>query len=277
MHGDRLTVGSVLGTGAGLYARHLPRVLLLTVLCYLPLAAWLVVTQAGGGATDADAIERAEAAWQWARLWSLLLDVPLAAMLIYLVVRALHGEHATAYECLATGVRRAVPALVIMVLIGLVALMLAIVILGPVAEGGPALAAVILPTYVAILLVLYARWYVVIPASVVERPGILRAFARSATLTAGRRWSLAAVVVISYAVEVGVIVVCWLVLLPDFDSAEPAHRAATRAALPTFMVTQVVASILFASVRAVLSATAYVQLRRDKDGVDPAQLAEVFG
>ncbi len=273
---DRLTVGGVLGTGASLYARHLARFLLLTVLCYAPLVIWVALTLSDARAEDAVAVEQAEAVQQWARILALLLDVPLGAMLIFAVVRDLRGEPTTLYECAVTGLRRTLPALMIMVLVLLVVFAITVVLLMPMANAGPAAAMVMVPALLFVLLILYARWFVAIPACVVERPGILGAFARSSALTRDRRATIAIVIAFTYVIEIAVLGACWRLILPHATEASPTALAATRQAMPTFVVAYLVVSVLVASLRAVLAATAYVQLRQDKEGTSPDQLADVF-
>jgi hypothetical protein len=272
---ERLTVGSVLGSGAQLLARQLPRFLLLTVLCYAPVILWVSATLAGPAATDTEALDRMESVQQWARILSFLVDVPLASMLIYAVVRELHGDRPSLYETLVVGLRRSVPALFIMMLILLVMFALSVVMMTPVANT-PSAAYVMVPALALVLLALYTRWFVAIPASVVERPGILGAFTRSTTLTAERRVPIALVIVITYVLEIGVFVACWQLILPAFDDPSPTAISETRHALPVFVLVQLVSSVLFAAIRAVFAATAYVQLRRDKDGTSPSELANVF-
>jgi hypothetical protein len=96
-------------------------------------------------------------------------------------------------------------------------------------------------------IILMCGWCAAAPALVVERLGPLRALRRSWALTRGRRW----------AVFAGFLVVVLCV---------------TAVAMTIY---QLVAGVL-GTVTFVASAVAYHDLRQEKEGGDPAQLAKVF-
>ncbi|MCA9679633.1 MAG: hypothetical protein KC464_31665 [Myxococcales bacterium] len=272
---EAMSVGNVLGTGFRVFFKNLPAFLLMTVLVYAPLIAWAAITLGQSGDDPLETLERMQSFNTWGVVLLGVLEMPLAAMLTYGVVAELGGQHASVGDCIATGVKRFVPALLIMLLIGLVVVATMIAMLAPAgASNSPAFVWIMIIGWIVLLVTLYARWFVIIPASVIERPGIFGAFDRSGTLTAARRLRCAALVVLMWGVHFAVYIGSFAILLPHFGDGDFATESLDR--LPVFVIVQFALWIVFAALRAVFAATAYFYLRRDKEGTSAEELASVF-
>jgi hypothetical protein len=245
---ERFSTGLVLSTGLRQLARtglrFLPVVLIVhaPLLAYPQLLSWL----------------------------ALVVDVPLAAMVSHAVIQDLRGAPVTLGRSLAAGLARTPHALGTMFLVYLVSFALVIALGLPVLAGGDLeTMAVIVLFYVtglsAVLLALYSRWFVVIPAIVMERPGVVGALSRSGDLTGSRRLRITGVIVV---VSTGYVAALFgLVLLaPD----------AVRRDAPWVIATGVALFALFGLVRAVMAASAYHLIRAETEAHSPEQLAKIF-
>jgi hypothetical protein len=263
------------GNRVACYVRNLPTFLLMTVLCYAPLIVWGALVATGGGDID-HRMHELDSFNRYSTLFVVVLDVPLSAMLTYGVVQDLAGRRATLGACLVTGIKRFLPALLIMFHIFLAVGVISFAVMLPTGNGGnDSFVLVMMCVLGAILLSVYARWFVVVPVSVIEKPGIIASFTRSGLLTAQRRWRLAAVIVLTYVVQIGAHVAAFFLILPAPGDGNYASENLER--LPHVLVATFALAALFGSLRAVMAATAYSILRRDKEGLGADELANVFG
>jgi len=109
--------------------------------------------------------------------------------------------------------------------------------------------------------VLYLRWWVFMPAMVIEKLKTGASFDRSAKLTAGRRWAILGLATVVFATQL-LLVIAGVLLLP-IDSF-----------LAAILVTLIV--VLFSTFSSVVAAVGYYHLRAEKEGVIIDDIAKVF-
>jgi len=177
----------------------------------------------------------------------------LQAAMIYGVVEDLNGRRPTLGACLSTGLRFALPVIAISWLFGFAV--------------GCGLVLLIVPG-----LMLMTRWAVSIPAEVIERTGVFRAFARSRDLVRGSRWAIFALLV-ALAIAAFAVQMTFGALLGGVMMANPNPLAGIRASAP---IIGALAGTFIGPVGAAGVASIYVELRTLKEGAEPASLAAVF-
>ncbi|HSV04371.1 MAG TPA: hypothetical protein VLI41_14340 [Phenylobacterium sp.] len=179
-----------------------------------------------------------------AGLVRLVASLILQAALIYGTVTDLNGRRASVGQCLSVGLNDFLPLFAIGLLAGL-AIAVGLVLL--VVPG----------------LILAVMWCVAVPAFVAERMPVMESFGRSARLTEGNRWRIFALFV--------VFLLASLVL----GAVLGAVTAFTPFAFREIVVQPIVA-VITGLVGATGAAVLYVELRRAKEGVDPARIATGF-
>ena len=238
-----LDVGRVLQDGLGVLAQN-----------FVPFAIMAVVLEGIPAAliTYVQILARTNSI-----LGLLLLPVGLAALvptailqgaIVYGAMRGMEGHPASIGDCLTAGRKRW------LAMIGLMIATTLSIVLG--------FLFLIVP---GVLMAL--RWSVAAPALVMEGYGISDAMHRSAVLTRNRRWSIFLLFLIYLAIRI--VLLGALAVLGGSFAAIPAHPLATVALSP---LSSIISNLLLTTVAAGL----FRQLRGDKDGAAPDQLAEVF-
>jgi hypothetical protein len=180
-----------------------------------------------------------------------LFGVIMQATIIYGTVSDLNERKVSLADSLSVGLRAFLPILGLGILMGL-AIMLGFILL-------------IVPG-----LMLAIAWCVAVPAYVVEQPGIIGAFGRSAALTRGNRWRIFGLFVIyivaAFVVQLVVNMIGGVTNLATIGGSGLVNRIVL---LPLI---QVITLLISSTGVAVL----YVELRRLRDGVGPAGLAAIF-
>lgn len=182
-------------------------------------------------------------------LAGLILSLILQGALVYGFVTDLGGRKATILECLTTGLRNFLPlfGVAILFVLGVAGASLLLIVPG---------------------IMLACAWCVAAPALVIDRTDVPGAFGRSLQLTRGSRWrifGLGGLFFIVSAVVQQVLNVATLALLR------------TDAGLYVFaLVWGPLLAVANALVGAAVISALYVELRRVKEGADPAGLAAVF-
>ncbi len=255
----RVSPGRALGQGVLATVRNAPAFLVLAAVVYAPLAlyrVWLL-----------DRIEH----WDGSRgRGSLLFLLGLGGMLEYLlpllvqacvafgVFRQLRGDPASAFRTVGMGIRRLLPVLGVALFLMLIYLFLA---LPAVLSGSRGL------YYLCVAAIAYlaCRFYVAVPAAVVEGRGPLRAIARSDLLTQGNRLRVFAILLVVGGSS-------WLgaYLLQTSMS----HQ--TFAQLRRLQLLQIALSAVFAIWQGTTAAVAYHDLRRTTEGASTEDIAAVF-
>jgi hypothetical protein len=274
---ERFSAGAVLSTGLRMFARVGVRYLPVILILHAPILYFHVMAHlAAPGVDQAIAAERAG---EW-NLLLVLLEIPIAAIVTQAVVRELRGKQPSVVDCVAAGLRRTLPALGVMLLVYLVVFALSFAI------GLPAGAAAALDrtgvisvlyviAMVAMIIAIYTRWFVAIPAIVIERPGVAGALTRSGELTEGRRLHILGVIVASNVLFVALLVM--VRVLGDADYARDGLVWTMQGSLTPWLASANVAVfILFGVLRATMSAVAYYLIRTETEAQSPETLARVF-
>jgi hypothetical protein len=181
----------------------------------------------------------------------IVLTYMLQAALVYGTITYLNGRRASFADCLAVGLRNALPltAIALLSLLGLFVGFLLLVVPG---------------------IILSLAWIVVAPVRIAERTPILATFGRSAALTRGSRGRIFGVVVI-YVLAAGVLDA---IIRPmtgfSFVPTDPFHAPLA------YLVVSGILRIVLALITATGVASIYYELRLVKEGVGPEQLAAVF-
>ena len=133
-----------------------------------------------------------------------------------------------------------------------------------------------LPLLVVFVLIpmmyLAIAWWVVIPATVVERPGVLAAFSRSAELTRGRRWAIFGLVIIFLIGYIVISMVVGAVLLGVFFGGGGFDGGSVVVTVLISWGLQAVVNVFYA----VLIGVCYYLLRMDVDGIGIEEIGAVF-
>ncbi len=232
-------VGSVLGMGFRVYGRNIVAFTLIAGVVYVPLILWTLSLTSGTFSAEAFAHFRYAAALQ------ILLNAFMTATLTYGVVKELQGQRASIGACLATGFARMLPA------VG-VALLQALAIMG-------GMILLIVPGIIAA-----CALYVAMPASVIEKPGIVGALKRSAELTKGYRGAIFGLLLI---LGVGGFVIGMV------EQSAFIHGAQ---GFKSYLLVNCATDIVVGALSSVIAAVAYFQLRAEKDGTTAHDLAKVF-
>ncbi len=248
---------SVLGRSAILIGRKLHVLAAIALVGHSPalLYAWLGRGALGG--SDAEDL--------WL-LVSALLCLPLfwmsSALVITLTERWLLGDGAEIGPLARVAARRVIPAVVVGLLFWLVLFGVGFVAwhIGRLV-GEPGAVLVLSLAHGA----LWCTWWVVTPVAIIERPGVIGSFRRSAQITWGNWWRVLGVMALF-------VFVCaagssfWLMhFVDDFEAALPSH----------FMAGMVLFWAFCAAMLSVLVTVGYVHLS-GRISADIEDLAEVF-
>lgn len=181
-------------------------------------------------------------------LLSFVLTYILVGAVVYGAVQHLTGQKATIGDIVSRGLSTILPVLVI-------AILLTIVI-------GIGFALLVVPGI--FLMVVYA---VVIPAAVVERPGIVGSFKRSWDLTKGYRWPVLGVLLVLMVI---------LVVVSLLIGGTAGFLAFGMGNFTALIVVNYLLSAVSGALMSVVVAVLYHDLRVAKEGVSTAQIAAVF-
>lgn len=237
MQGD-FDIGSVLGKTFSTLFRNIVPFGILALLVYSPS----LLVQVGAYSSGVVGLED-QTSQAWLILLEALLAQVLTAAVVYGTVQDLSGRGVSLGEIVGHGFATVLPVIVVAILftimIGLGSMLL------------------IVPG----LIVMTVFW-VVIPVTVLEQPGILAAFGRSAELTKGCRWKIFGLVLIMIVLMIVLLMVAGLML---------AVLGGMALIVGTWFM-----SALVAAFGAVIVAVGYHDLRFAKEGIDSQQLAAVF-
>lgn len=242
------SVGRVLGTSFEVWFRNFVPFTLLSVLVHLPLIVlwWLVLDDLPSNQDDIGAM------FLLAGGLGMLLNGLLVATVTYGVVMQLRGTRAPLLSCIGVGLTRFLPALGVTILFYL-AFVVGLILL-------------IIPG-----IIIACIWFVAVPASVIEKPGIGGAFSRSSRLTEGLRGSMFALILLVWGGEMLVSKILESRFDGPYDNLEHLMDQ-----LRTYAILETGANILFSTFAAVVGAVTYAHLRRAKEGTTADELARVF-
>lgn len=189
-------------------------------------------------------------AWLLTTLLSIVVQYVLQATLTYSTFMDLTKKPISIPQALMTGLNVFFPLVAIGILAGL--------------GTGVGFILLLVPG-----IMLATSWLVVVPAYVVEKPGIFEAFSRSAALTKGHRWAIFGLMLIfGFAVLLINLGVRPLLGLSLFSNSQNIPIG--------FLAFNAVLQAVTLVISATGTAVAYYLLRTGKEGVGPAELAAVF-
>lgn len=271
-------IGSVIGRGISLYFGNFASFALLSVVAFLPLFVIGVVF----GASILDIEAMSDPDWTPAGdfIFAIVLMVIalvigwnwLSAGVTYGVISAMRQGSVNLGEALTTSLRSVLPliglgalAVVLFLLLGLVAL---IPILG-------------FFVFMGVAGYLVVRWWVVIPAIVVERIGPIAGLRRAAELSKGHRWSILGVIALWVVVSMVAMMILQVVLslvlgMPmGFEAGAAAEQSGNAVDWVAQLVVALV-DLLFIGLGASVVAVGYHDLRIAAEGGSSEQIAQSF-
>jgi hypothetical protein len=116
-------------------------------------------------------------------------------------------------------------------------------------------------------IIIYTTLWLVVPVTVVERPGIMNSLRRSSVLTKGCRWQIFGMILILAAADAGAL---WAI-----ETVAAPNEATIVSLLPYFFLSLGATSVLTAF-EAVVTTVTYYKLRVAKEGTAIAEIAKVF-
>jgi len=239
------SVGAVLKRSFSTYFANFIPFTILALIFYLPtlILGFLQLSDLESGVPSTDPTGEIVGG-----LVSFILTYILVGALVYGTVQHLGGERSTLGQIISRGMSTIGPVIV-------VALLLSLVI---------ALGFILLIVPGVFLTVAYA---VVIPAAVVERPGIIGAFKRSWELTKGYRWRVFGILLILLVI---------MFVFAFVVGAIGGFTAFTTESFTILILVNYLISAITGTVMSVMIAVIYHDLRVAKEGVSASQLAAVF-
>lgn len=269
-------VGAVLSRGMGLYFRHIVSFLVIGIVTYLPLIAFTIAFgdryeevdpaspsgMPGGGVIAAILVT----------LVGFMCWCAMSAGVTYGVISSMRQGGFRVGIALNAALRAILPLLGLS-LIGAALGAVGGVVLGLlslIADGGPIIGIIGLAVVGCYLLV---RWWLSVPAVVVEGLGPLAALRRSTELTAGYRWRVFFVVLLWLLAAVVVMVVATLIIAAIFgaDGAEPSAAGS----LP-LEIAGTLLELVLGGIGSAVVAVGYHDLRIAREGIGTDDIARVF-
>lgn len=238
---NRFSLNDALRLGFWTWARNLIAFTALSLVLHAPFLLWAGLLRRSDAGADA---------WHSFSGWNTLglgvVNALLSAIVTYAVCMELDRRPTSFGSVIGVGLRRAAPAILVAILTSLLTFLATLLLVVP---G----------------LIVMCMLFVATPASVVERPGIIGALRRSRVLTAGSRMKIFGLAVLIFLAG---LVTMMLVQGLAFGFGDDVDHLMPMAELAR--------SLLLAPLTAAVVASTYVLLRRQRDGVDTASLAEVF-
>lgn len=191
-----------------------------------------------------------------AGLAGLIFSAILQGTLIYATIQDLNGARPSIGDCLATGLRNFLPLIGVTILFFL--------------GFGLGMVLLIVPG-----IMIACAWCVAIPSLVADRTGVFGAFSRSAELTRGNRWRIAALGLLIWIILLVIGLITNAILgIATFGGNAIATMG--NALSPLGIIIALVRATISAVISAAMIAVLYVELRRLREGAGPQWLAEIF-
>lgn len=189
-------------------------------------------------------------------LANLMLSLIVQGGLVRATMTAAEGDRATIGECLAAGIRRALP------LLG-VALLSALGI-------GFGFLLLIVPG-----VILFLMWVVAIPVTVVERYGVIGSLSRSAELTSGARGKIFALMLIVWVMMIVATMISGAAMVAIYGVQGLAQAVQDGVPIAFLIVKALVSTVVTVFASAIPTAI-YVELREWKEGPIGQSLSDIF-
>jgi hypothetical protein len=254
--GASFSVGDVLGKGFSTYFKNLPAFIVMALIVYSPMILYGLVAKSPLDVRSLDEWQTQAFIFLGVMIvGGMVLSLVMSAAVTYSVVEEMNGRHASIGKSISVGLRRLLPAIAVGLLSGLCILLGSLLLIVP---G----------------IIVMCMLYVAVPVSVVEAPGIGGALSRSAFLTKGHRWGIFGIIII-----VGIISGALNFIL-ESALVDKIEMGSTEIISPDdwklYVFVNIGVQLVVGALGAVITATAYVGLRNDKDGVGVGELGKVF-
>lgn len=273
-------VGTAISTGFSLFFRNILQFGALGILILSPLALleWTIGPDALGnqGGRPWSQTDSGYALLFFAM--SMVLFNLLSAAIAAGAFQLLRGRPMRVADSLGAGLVRLLPVLGVSICVAIAASLAAGAIIVPAvlllkdvrSFAGIFFLGCLVIAGIVVAAIIIIRYWVAVPANVVERGGVFGAMARSAGLTRDCRWKVFAVLLVFVILYVVFQAVVTLPLSPQMGFAS--HSS------PGIAVRLIgfVAEALGQSCGAVLACVCYFELRRAKEGTDIEEIAAVF-
>jgi len=188
-------------------------------------------------------------------LLNMVFTVLAEGALVRATIASSQGQRATFGECLSTAFRRLLPLLGLGIVSGLAVGFAAILLIVP---G----------------IILAVMWYVAAPVVIAEREGVFAALGRSSDLTKGERWNIFVVLLILFAVLVGIVILSAIV--GGIAGAMGILNGGSSMTALFAGGAAVVSATISATIAGVLPTAVYVELRGLKEGPETQGLDAIF-
>jgi hypothetical protein len=275
MPGAAFRIGSVISRGVSTYFRNIVSFLILSVIAFLP--AIVVTVIFGAMVANVESVMREGEGPSAGLILGIVLWVLafvlgwlwLSAGITYGVIASLRQGKINLGEVMATSLKSVLPLLGLGVIIMLIMMGLGLLVLIP-----------FLGIIVLFVLGLYlmVRWWVAIPAVVVESIGPIAALGRASELTKGNRWSVLGVMVLWGLVAglVGTVVITLLSLAAGVPLDAQAAPVDAGAGGVVIQIVSGFVNLILAGLGASVVAVGYHDLRIAREGGDTEQIARAF-
>lgn len=276
------TLGDAFGTSLRLWARHLPRYLVLTAIFYLPLVGWQLLGATAWGQrvlyeyyVQPLLLDYHPALYQLGGSAMWIMATFLSASVAVFVVAKLRGERAPLARSIGLPLRRAVAVLAAGAVVHV--LTTGVIVVGALVlwtrdEWFDVNEVVFLVGAIA-WIVLSSLVFATLPAMIAEHRGPLSALRRAFVLARGHRVRVFAIVLVGHALLLGIALGLRAVLLDLAFEGSP-ETARTRFVLHAWISLAI--ELLAASLWAVARAVVYERLRAAREGPASNELQRVF-
>lgn len=239
------SIGNALGQGFRIWGRNIVPFTLLGLIVYLPVLLYVMMTvNEQMTLTDLNRLVLVLI------LAPILLNIFITGTVTYGVVMEMRGQHASMGASVAAGLKRFLPALGVSIL---------------------AILAVIFGILLLLVgsVIFFCMFYVAVPASIMEKPGLIGALKRSRELTAGNKLNIFGLLFIFGLITGIPRTIVEKIIMPNAERA-------TLGEVKQFIYVSLGFTIVIGTLGAVVAAVTYFQLRQDKDGVSIDEIARVF-
>ncbi len=232
------TFGNVMSKGFSVYADNFARFTLLAAITYIPLVLFFALVLN-------DVLPLDDGSLIIAAVVATVLDLVITASVIHATFQTMVSRPVSLGESVATGLKRALPIIGTALLAGLII--------------GLGTLALIIPGVVAGCIL-----WVAVPATVVERSGVVDSLSRSAKLTEGYRWPVFGIILLLGA----------MAGFPNVLLEGMLHDGAI--GLNGYLWASLLVAVVAGALRATVAAVGYFELRKAKEGVGMDALAMAF-
>jgi hypothetical protein len=233
----------VLSRGTSVFLNNIVPFLLLTLLIYAPFCVYAAVTLSGDIGGD-----EALRVYYVISFCTLPAQLLASATVMHGTVAQLRGERATTAQSLKVGLKRLFPVLGVGIVVGLCVMFGFLLLIVP---G----------------LILMVKYWVAVPAAVVERTGVSASLKRSGDLVAGEGWSVFAILILLFFLNIGlsqVLQQTWNIetlSLSEFKS---------------YLAVQLGIAVVTTAYAAVINAVTYHDLRVAKEEIRSEEIARAI-